>query len=244
MKKVLTIFIIFIIMLCITGNLKVQAIGQEANIEFDISSTIVEEEDRKILKLILSFGKFTEIKENAIIGYEAILEYDENIFENVTIKGLNGWTATYMDTTKRIVGDPFVGEENSQIAEISLYIKEDATAGETKINLNDILISTDDDNDFEYSKEIILEIEAEPEEENTTIPPEEDTTTLPEEDNLNENNNVEKVETSATPGKETEKTISTEKLPFAGARMVVYIIIAVAIIGTISYIKYKSIVTK
>lgn len=242
MKKVFMTLMIFVILLCIIGNLKVQAATQIPDIEFDITSTIVDTENEKAVKIILSFGEFTEISENAIIGYEAVLEYDENIFENVTVKGLNGWTATYADSTKRIVGDPFTGKENSEITEISLNIKENATIGLTTIKLNNILISADDNNDFTYNKEIIVEIEkAETEPDNTVIEDSENNQTEKVEEN---NQEEEKIEITATSGKEIDKTISTEKLPDAGARVIVYIISIVIFIGAISFIRYKSIVTK
>lgn len=229
MKKILISFIITVMAISICNFSYAET---EPNIELNLTKEQTITQEDKTVILTLSFGKFMAIEENPLLGYEAILEYDENIFEKVTIEGLNGWVVNYSDMTKRIVSDPKVGKENTDIAKLTFTLKEEVKLGTATIKLKDILLS-DDINDFEYNKEskiIIKEVEKE-ETKPTPIQPD-NTLKQPAED---------KTVTSNT---KLEPTKATTQIPHAGIKSIVTIIIIVIIIAIISIIKYKSIEIK
>jgi len=131
MKKILVSSIIILIILSIAISSYAVEVGgdtqEEVTPKIEVKFKAAENNNENTIKLVLSLGKFTAIKENAMIGYEAKLNYEEEIFETVEakdVKGLNGWTATYSPITKAIIGDPIVGKEDTEIAEITLTLKE------------------------------------------------------------------------------------------------------------------------
>lgn len=231
MKKILISFIITVLTICMCNFSYAET---EPNIELNLTEERTITREDETVTLILSFGKFTEIEENALLGYEAILEYDENIFEKVTVKGLNGWIVSYSDTTKRIVSDPKVGQEQTNIAEIIFTVKEGAELGTTTIKLKDILLS-DDINDFEYNKESRITIKEVEKEEGKTTPIQPDNTTeQPSEDKT----------VTITPTTKTEQTKASTEIPYAGVKSIIAIIVTIIIIAIISIVRYKSIEIK
>lgn len=199
MKKVLVGIIVLLIILSIGITTYAQeAIGTGETIDSDgvtpraeVEIKPLESDNGKTIILTLSLGKFTNVKENAMLGYETILNYEEDIFETVEakdVKGLNGWTATYSPTTKAIIGDPIVGAENTDITEITLHLKDGIEAENTTISLTNFLLSDDDENDL-YTSDLPIEISIRKEEPTTqpevpdkseeTKTPDKDTTTIP-----------------------------------------------------------------
>lgn len=247
-KKILITFVIAIISIygiCIS-NVKALTVGEEpeqASIEFNLTNKVTVTEGEKAVKLKISLGKFKGIKEDVIMGYQAKISYDDTIFESVKVKGLNGWTVTYSENTKKLVADPKIGVENTEIAEIEITLKEGIKAGSTIVKLTDILL-TDDTNDFTYNKEAIITIEEKKE------------PIVPEPDDGNNNNNqnegqeqkediTNKEETQTqTPATEPDPTVSKEKLPSAGIGNIIFAIIVISIISIMLIIRYKSIETK
>ncbi len=201
----------------------------EATPKAEVEIKPLKSNDRKTIILTLSVGKFTNVKENATLGYETILNYEEDIFETVEaedVKGLNAWTATYSPTTKAIIGDPIVGAENTDITEITLHLKDGIEAENTTISLTNFLLSDDGENDL-YTSDLPIEISIKKEE----------PTTQPEV--------PDKSEETKTPDKNTT-TISTDgtvakanSLPKAGNTVLVIGIVAILVIIAFGVISGK-----
>lgn len=253
-KKILITFVIVIISICgiCISNVKAATSVEEqkdsnqeeqqpeqASIEFNLTNKATITEGEKTVTLKISLGKFTGIKEDTIIGYQAKLSYDDTIFEAVEVKGLNGWTVTYSEKTKKLVADPKIGVENTEIAELVFTLKDGIKTGSTIVKLTDILL-TDDTNDFTYNKEATITIE---EKKEPIVP-------NPDDENNNNQNDVQNQEDitnqeeTKTPATEPDPTVSKEKLPSAGIGNIIFAIIVISIISIMLIIRYKSIETK
>lgn len=133
-----------------------------ATIDFNLSSDSQEykitKSDETIL-VTIALGEFVNISENISLGYTASLEYDESIFESVTVTGKNGWYALYSSSTHIIEGDSEKAKENTTIAELNFKLKKEyAKQNETTtIKLKDILL-TDGDFEIKTNKEIKIKL--------------------------------------------------------------------------------------
>lgn len=156
MKKIILISsIIFIILLT--------SVTYGANIELNLhvdkqNYTITE--DGQILEILVQLGNFITIPEGTALGYTAILEYDENIFEDVTVAGENDWDVLYNNTNHMLQGDIGKANANTTITKIKLKLKEEniKQSETTKIALKDVIIS-DGNFEIKYDKEIEIKIE-------------------------------------------------------------------------------------
>lgn len=226
MEKAIIIFITIILAILVGVN----SYAADVNIELNLTGPTTIVQDDKTITLTLSLGNFTGIADNCVLGYEAKLEYDKNIFESVTVNGLNGWTSNYSDSTKILIGDVSSAKGNTKITEIVLTLKEGVQPTTTDIKLNNIIV-TNDENDFEYNKTVTVTIQGKQIEEvtnNTTVNPE----------NTTSNNKI------TTLGKNTDATTASKKIPATGTGMtiIVGIIILMIIVltsgkGYISYLK-------
>lgn len=166
MKKIISIIFMIIILVVTTTN--VNATDEQAkNIELNVSGQTTIESDVKTVDLTVSLGNFTGISENIVLGYQTTVDFDTNMFETVTVEGLNGWTATYSSDTSTLIGDTQSAKANTNITKITLTLKDGIEPGTTgTINLKNIEL-TDGTNDFTYNKSITVKVEEETEEPNT-----------------------------------------------------------------------------
>lgn len=230
MKKIITILAIITIILL--GTISSCAEGETTpNIEISLKGQTNITKDTKTVELTLTLGKFTGVAENVVLGYEATLEYDVNMFESVTVEGLNGWTATYEASSKTIVGEVAtpIAKSNTDITKITLKLKDGIQPGATgNVKINSLLLS-DGDNDFTFTKDLTIKMEEEK-------APENNTNTNNTGDNTDENkNNISSI--SGTNTDNTTKT--TTKLPSTGIKNITIIAIVVTLIAMI-FFKIKS----
>ena len=229
MKKIVVSFMIAIIVLL--GGLCTYADNENANIEVNFTGSTTLKQSDKTLTLTVALGDFTEIADNCVLGYEATLDYDENIFASVTVKGLNGWNADYKDSTKIIIGDTALAKANTQITEIIFTLKEGVQPTTTEIKLNNILL-TNYENDFKYDKKLTVTINK-----NETI--ENNTAKKPTESSKGSSKDVAKTETK---GKTDNTTTGSKQLPKAGKEITIMIsiviLIVIIVISGRSYICY------
>lgn len=164
-KRKLTIALILIMILAL-GT--INSFAADTKIEMDVQGQTTVNDTDKTIELILSLGSFTGIEEGKPLGYQGTLTYDENVFDGIDVEGLNGWTVNYESSTKTILGETDVANANTQIAKITLTIKDGVEPGTSgKIQFNNILI-TDGTNDSTFNKEITVTVQGEGEENNPT----------------------------------------------------------------------------
>ena len=232
MKRKILAIIMIIFMITILGTINSLAAG---NIELNVQGETTVKDTEKTIELTLSLGSFTEIEEGIPLGYQGTLEYDENLFEGITVEGLNGWTVNYENSTKVFMGETDTAKANTQIAKITLTLKDGVTPGTSgTINFSDILL-TDGTNDFTFNKEITVTIENEevdnPSEGNNQISGTNETNTTTS-TNISTNS-------SSIQGSNTDRTTASTRLPSAGLKNI--LIIAVVIISILMVVfKIKS----
>lgn len=242
-RKSLIIFLITIIIITL-GN--VCSLAVEPNIEMNIQGNTTVTEEEKTIEITMSLGSFTGIEEGNPLGYQGKIQYDENIISSISVEGLNGWKASYEESTKTLLGETDVANANTQIAKITLTLKEDLQPNTTgNIQFEEILL-TDGTNDFTFNKTLTITVEGkednseednvENETGNENVTENENTTGNTEENN-NKVTNTETIKTN-----NIDKTTASTKLPAAGLKNILIISIFILIIITIiAKIKSKDI---
>lgn len=144
MKKVNLKFIVSLIILLLVISLT--SITKAANgsltvrITPDASKAITDKE----VYVTLSLTDFNNVETTWPMAGQGTLEYDETIFEKVSIEGLNGWSAS-MNQSGVILLDTASVTDGDEIAKITLIIKDSATTFSTEINVNSFNLTNGDD---------------------------------------------------------------------------------------------------
>ena len=169
MKKKVLMLIVIISIFVIIFNYCIAA--EAKNIELNVQDQITVEEGTETLEVIVGLGEFTGIEDNVVLGLEAQLEYNENMFTSIEAEGTNGWIVTYEPATKVLVGEvtSAIAKSNTNIAKITLKLKSGLTAGtEGEIKLNNVILSGGgEDEKFEFNKIVKVAVE----EKQTTVQP-------------------------------------------------------------------------
>ncbi len=238
MKNKIIMTILIIAMILTIGTISSFAEG-EANIELNLNGQTTINEDAKTVELTLSLGDFTGVEAGATLGYQATLEFDENMFQSVEVEGLNGWTANYESSTKVLLGDVDRANPNTDITKITLTLKDDVQPGtEGKVQINNILL-TDGNNDFTFNKEVTVKMEEE-----VTTPVEDDNTNNSG-NNGNATNNNSSINANISnnagmqSGNTDNTTVQATRLPNTGIENIILVAIAVTIVAIIVF-KIKS----
>ena len=144
MKKVNLKFIVSLIILLLVISLT--SITKAANgsltvrITPDASKAITDKE----VYITLSLTDFNNVETTWPMAGQGTLEYDETIFEEVSIEGLNGWSAS-INPSGVILLDTASVTDGDEIAKITLTIKDSATTFSTEINVNSFNLTNGDD---------------------------------------------------------------------------------------------------
>lgn len=238
MKNKIIMTILIVAMILTIGTISSFAEG-EANIELNLNGQTTVNKDTKTVELTLLLGDFTGVEAGATLGYQATLEFDENMFQSVEVEGLNGWTANYESSTKVLLGDVDKANPNTDITKITLTLKDDVQPGtEGKVQINNILL-TDGNNDFTFNKEVTVKMEEE-----VTTPVEDDNTNNSGNNgNATNNNSSINANISNNAGMQSENTDNTTvqatRLPNTGIENIILVAIAVTIVAIIVF-KIKS----
>lgn len=240
MKKVISILLVIFMMFTTIVSYAADennTVSEEttANIEFDLTGTTEIEEGTNSVVLKISLGEFTEVEEGQPLGFEGQLIYDEEMFSNASVQGLNGWSVSYVKDTNVLMGDIATAKSNTDIAEITLTINDNLEVGASgKVELQDILL-TDDTNDFTFNKEVTLSIvEKVVDEEESII--ESVNEVQNEEQNNADSNNINGVK---------DNTTATKSIPKAGITSAIIIAcLIVLLVGIANFVRYKSIKIK
>lgn len=249
MKKIVTSIIILLMAVCIfQASYATEGDGVNANIPLSFAGDTKISQDTQKITYTISLGDFTGIPQNPIMGYEAVLEYDKNIFESVTVEGLNNWTSQYDESTGRLIGETKeTAQPNKGIAKITLTLNQNVNPGNTTIKLKNVLLTVNDDIDFEYEKEATLTIEEKSEDKDK------EETNGKNEEEAGEDKKEEKPDTTTSNNNSTgtsinkantDKTTTSAKLPKTGTYTIALIVLVIGAVGIVCLIRYKSIETK
>lgn len=259
MRKILVSIVVFILAI-FTFNLSYAEV-ENADIPLVFTGTTSIVEGTENLTLTLSIGEFKNIPENPIIGYQATLEYDTDIFESVEVTGSNGWSAVYEKNNGNIVGESVnTASEKTEIATFKFKLKSDAKPGKANITLKNIKINaqplTGTGESVTLNKEEKVEVtitakesqnqEPSSEEPKTQQPVEEETkkqeqpASTQQQPTTQENKGETKQVTTTIKANE-DKTATSNILPKTGLGKLATALAIIIIIGTISLIRYKTI---
>ena len=129
LKKLVIVFV-FICLLVLSNGIYAS--------NFDVSLEMDNTNQNNSIVLILKLRHINF--ENIISTIEANLEYDKEIFSNVTIENLNEWSIVYNDKNTKLIGFKVSDKEINQedLCKINLQLKENIKDTDTKIVLKDI----------------------------------------------------------------------------------------------------------
>lgn len=239
-KTVMSLIIIFIVLFCTVKSFASETMSVQGN------TTLKTEE--KTVELTILLGDISSFIEGEPLGFQGTLTYDENMFQNVLVEGLNGWTINYEETTKTFMGETDVASADTQIAKVILTVKDGVEAGTSgTVNFSNILL-TDGVNDYTFNNEVVVTMEEEqvpptdeedPEEQE---PGEEDPVNNTVNNNVPENNTNKVSNTTTIQGNTPDKTTgttATTSLPKAGLRNILAILVVISVISMIVF-KIKS----
>ena len=253
-RKIITILllIIFILIFGAVSSFASETMSVEGNTNLKEGESALE-----FTLLLVDLSGFTE---GEPLGFQGRLTYDENIFQNIIVEGLNGWTINYEKTSKTFIGETDVANSNIQIAKVILTVKSGIEPGTSGLIRFSNVLLTDGTNDYTLNKEITVTMEEttppiDDGEENSPAEDEENPEEQPGEDNVNNtvnNNNSldntnKKPNTNTTtikgdnPDKITATTTTTSKtsLPKTGLRNILAVLVVLAVISMIVF-KIKS----
>ena len=242
MKKVLVSLIIIIMI----GMYATFAYADEASpsLALSITNSVSITQGTEEVTLKIKLAEVTGLGEDATVSFSGILEYNTDIFESATISGLNGWTVTYTPTTKRAIADPKVPVANTEIAQITLKVKEGVEPSTASVTFT-VEEFTDGENDFDtpaLTSTIQITEPPKQEQQEPKIGGDEqgEETEKQGETTLNGQLNGQQTIQAKAPKEDT--TGSKNILPKAGIPTALIGIIGILIItGTICYIRYKNI---
>lgn len=143
-KKILLI-ISLVIFIISTAQLKSLA-ANEFGISLETNSQTIQDGQEEVkFYIVLTNYNPTDKNETDFVptlGYEAMLEYNKNIFENVTITSLNNWSdAEYYENTGKILATTRKAAGDTRIAEITLKLKKNVSAESAEVNLKNMILS-------------------------------------------------------------------------------------------------------
>lgn len=144
MKRITKTLIMLIITVLVLGISQVRAADEDSyKMGISVSTNSIKEGEKINITISLKDLKITS-GDKGLGAYQATLEYDTNMFEYVSIKGLNSWdtpiynNGTFATTTS--TGE--VIKKAEEVAQITLKAKNSLTSGKTTIKLKNITAST------------------------------------------------------------------------------------------------------
>ena len=265
MKKLLSIILIALLVIAIAGTfLEVNAADLCTVSITTQNQTIVEGQKQVVIQINLD-----EYNGAGDLGYQGTLEYDENIFENITMTSLNDWeNIDYEPTTGNFLSTTQKAQSSTTIAEITLTLKDGITAQNTTVNINDLMF-TDGDTSTNFNQSLTFNFEQNTStEEPSTDPddkPEEQPGEIPDSDGDNQNEEVntgneespdtnsEVISNSQSNQNDTiliegatneDRTTANSSIPQTGGISTLVIVGVIAVIGIACYIRYRTIQVK
>lgn len=253
MKKFLFISVIFI--LFIIGNINISH-GSDDICRLSLNTNNNKINKNETLEILLSISDIDSQK--GVSAINGLLEYDKNVFENITYEKTSEWGNFYQlnDVVFIVTSNMEEKFENSDVLKIKLKVKEDAKTGNTSIKLSNIEV-VDSSNENKKINDIEQHIEI-----NNAITPNNDITP----NNINSdsnsqaqgqensqeivNNNEEQNDKMSTTtnsigrsGETTQNTSIADKILSKTGLGIASIILTLIVIslGAFFYIKYKKI---
>lgn len=269
MKKLFIIFLSMIFILSVATACYAESL--QCSIGLTCNSTKINK-DTKEIEIQLNLNTY---QGDGTLGYEGKIEYDKNVFENITIKQADNWeSVSYESQTGKFVSTT-TNAKAGNVAVITLSVKEGITAKTSDVTITGLTFS-DGDSTVVLEKTITFTIEQNAGNNDSNNTGDNDTNkddknNSKDDDNKNDgqdnnkdnnqdggnnssnsdakNNDDSKKEENTivvTPAEKEKADGSTaiSKIPQTGESNILIAIFVVSIIGTICYIRYRSIQIK
>lgn len=180
-----------------------------------------------VLVVTLVLEDFINLPEGEPLGYSGELQFDNSIFEEIKVEGLNGWNISFNNDNKTLVGDTAKAEANTEIAKINLKINSDNVSNmeNTVVGLKNVIITN---GEFEVSadEQITINIENQIQKDNNG-------------EEVQKISNIKEITTIQAEETEGAKSQEVNDLPNAGIKKNIMITIIGLIVLTIIF-KIKS----
>ena len=180
-----------------------------------------------VLVVTLILEDFINLPEGEPLGYSGELQFDNSIFEEIKVEGLNGWNVSFNNDNKTLVGDTAKAEANTEIAKINLKINSDNVSNmeSTVVGLKNVIITN---GEFEVSadEQITINIENQIQKDNNG-------------EEVQKISNIKEITTIQAEETEGAKSQEVSDLPNAGIKKNIMITIIGLIVLTIIF-KIKS----
>ena len=255
MRKIQIVTILLIILLCISTNIFAST-NNTFNIEMQTNGTTISKEQNEVILYVF----LSKYEGDGMLGYEAKLEYDKNVFESATITALNDWDKVVYDSvTGKFVSTTTNAKVQTKIAQITLKLKTNITAKTTQVKINNFIVSDGNVEDT-FNRTVVYNFANSKENEDIDENVQDNITEDPILPNIVvDTGTTQKQETPTQVKQETPKQLTVESvqktetdntkaqttIPQTGTTMVGTIIISIVILlGIIGYIKYRSIKLK
>lgn len=266
MKKLLSIILITLLVIALSGTLLEVNAADLCTVSITTQNQTIEEGQKQVVIQI----NLDEYNGAGDLGYQGTLEYDENIFENVTMTSLNDWeNIDYEPTTGNFLSTTQNAQAGTTIAEITLTLKDGITAQNTTVNINDLMFA-DGDTSANFNQSLTFNFEQNTSTEEPSTDPddkpeeqpgdnqEEQPGQTPDGDNNNQNQetpntNSEVISNSQSNQNDTiliegatneDKTTANSSIPQTGGISTLVIVGVIAVIGIACYIRYCTIQVK
>lgn len=213
--------------------------------------------DQKEITLYLNLQNYDS---DGILGYEATLEYDKEVFEEISMIGLNGWEKPeYNSTTNKFVSTTKEAKTNTNIAEIKLKLKDQVTKTATQVSIKELIVSDGmESKTFNLSKKFNILINQKDTEKNITddnvindnIPNQRENEIVNDISNntikndVKGNNQTTNISVNEISKNQTDSTTATKKMPQTGGISTFILIAIISAVAIVCYIKYRSIQIK
>lgn len=144
-KKILVSSIVISLMMIVCSTI-VSANTANYDMQLTTKSTTVDLNTQTEITIYLKLTEFSST--DTMLGYEAVLDYDENIFSGVTVTGMNDWIGTsssndiYNKETKKLVSTTGNAKTGTNVAKLVFTIRTGIEPQNTMISLDNLLIST------------------------------------------------------------------------------------------------------
>ena len=269
MKKKQIITAILLFMIGISAISFVWAsVEDTCNVTVNTDKTEMDKTQKQV-KITINLDSY---EGDGFLGYEGKLEYDSNIFKSATVTSLSDWeTASYDANTGMFLATTTTAKAGTQVAKITLDLKENITATTTQVKITGLTFSDGEtqkvfsktlDYTFPYNiqqeqpNEDSNSNQEKPNDSEQTIPTNEIANTtinvvtnqiVNEISDKEEQKNlvVQNITVEAVAGSNRDQTTASTKIPQTGSGLGWIIALgAIAVIGVAAYIRYHSIPLK
>ncbi len=241
---------IFMIITLLIANISFAAETPKAELTITADKTTIESTD-KTIEVTITLGNISGLAttENKVfLAYEGTIEYDTNMFEAVTVKGQNDWSATYGPTTKKIIGDTDNAKANTIIAKLIFTLKDSIAEGKTgTIKLNNMKL-TDGTNSFNFNKTITVtnKKEGQGQDKNQDDKNQGDKNGVEDDNNISDNDGKKAIDkVPSIDNNVADSSQAKGSIPKAGLKnIIVLAALMIVITGIFSFARYKMIKLK